>query len=466
MVVAASIYIYYLQVILASGSAAISASRRYERQLVILSEVVSGPALGRPLALHLDATLPADLHQAVLSVESVRRTPHLILTFGLNQSHLWQPRQEAAVEAPSCGFSSSSMLHVVLWFTPRPKFLHELWVHWKPRNLLFFSLGSSLAADVLWDEALSGVNKLALIGHLSAEANRDPDAFGVYTMLPFSSGVQLLGPWRRDSFSSWEALFRDREMVGKWGAIENGSWVGILGTMARKEKNFTISGFYINEERLSGFDPSVTVGSESSSVFVPSPKPLPEWLSIVRPFSPSAWASFMMVVVISVFSMATMERATRGHNTNVSLAAWQDLPRALVAQSIPNLPAVLWQRVFVAIWFLGCLVATAAYTCNLVSIFTSITYPGRLRTLQDLADSNYRLALLDNGGYTVRLVLYSEGPLYQKMRQKLDLFASIDDAVTALKAGQHAIVAIESSSQFSIMRQMKKSQAKNDTVSK
>lgn len=368
---AATIYIYYIQIILASGSSAISAGRRFERQLAILSEVVSGPALGTPLALHLDVTIPVDLRQAVLNVEYVRRTPHLTLTLGINQSHELQPRQEAAVKAPYHGYSFSSILHVVLWLTPRPEFLHDLWVHWKPSNLLFFSLGSSLATDVLSHEALSGVNKLALIGHISAKVNGDPDAFGVYTMLPFSTGVQFLGPWRRDSFSSWEALFRDRfpsfegytfqiapyidyppymyrpfieeskfpskkygrgvaihmletiskklnytytirEMVGKWGAIENGSWVGILGTMARKEKNFTISGFYINEERLSGFDPSVTVGSESSSVFVPSPKPLPEWLSIVRPFTPSAWASFMMVVVISVFSMATMVSCTDG----------------------------------------------------------------------------------------------------------------------------------------------------------
>ncbi|MPC77221.1 Glutamate receptor ionotropic, kainate 4 [Portunus trituberculatus] len=372
MGITSSIYIFYIQFILASDSAAISAGRSYGKQLVMLSEVVSGPALGRPLALHFDAILPADLKWAVLSVKSVQQTPHLTLTLGLNQSREWQPQQEAAEEVHSHVLSSSSLLHVVLWLTPRAEILRELWAHWKPRNLLLFSLGSSLATDVLRDEALSGVNKLALIGHLSAEVKGDPDAFGVYTMLPFSStGVQLLGPWSRDSFSSWEALFRDRfssfegyifqiapyvdyppfiyrpfveeskfpskkygrgvavqvfeaiskklnysytitEMVGKWGAIENGSWVGILGTMARKEKNFTISGFYINEERLSGFDPSVTVGRESSSVFVPSPKPLPEWLSIVRPFSPTAWASFMVVVVISVFSMATMVSDTDG----------------------------------------------------------------------------------------------------------------------------------------------------------
>ena len=88
------------------------------------------------------------------------------------------------------------------------------------------------------------------------------------------------------------------------------------------------------------------------------------------------------------------ERATSGlirsFSSDEETGAWQNLPRALVAQSSPTLPEVQWQRVFVAVWLLGCLVATAAYTCNLVSIFTSITYPSRLRTLQKLADSDYR----------------------------------------------------------------------------
>ena len=76
--------------------------------------------------------------------------------------------------------------------------------------VVIVSLESSPGADVLRDEALNGVEKLALIGHLSAEADRGPDTLGVYTVLPFSGGVQLLGPWRRESFSSWEALFPDR----------------------------------------------------------------------------------------------------------------------------------------------------------------------------------------------------------------------------------------------------------------
>lgn len=347
-----------------------SISATSEGQLQVLSEVVSGPARGRQLALHLDAALPTDLRRAVLGVESLRRTPHLTLTLSVSHNQRQSVVSGSSSSTSSSSSSSSVVLHIVLWLTPRPELLQELWLHWKPRNLLLFSLGPSPGTDLLRHEALRGVEKVALIGHLTSQANPHPDAPGVYTVLPFSSeSVRFLGPWRRENFARWEALFPDRfpsfegysfhlapyvdfppfinrpftndsllapgkyargvgveifeaiskklnytytitEMFGKWGAIENGKWVGILGTMARKETNFTISGFYINKERISGFDASAAVGKDSSSVFVPSPKPLPEWLSIVRPFSPTTWASFLAIVAAAVSSMALMVGAS------------------------------------------------------------------------------------------------------------------------------------------------------------
>lgn len=67
-----------------------------------------------------------------------------------------------------------------------------------------------------------------------------------------------------------------------------------------------------------------------------------------------------------------------------------ELHRVLVCQGIPTLPQALWQRVFLAAWLFFCLVVTAAYTCNLVGIFTSPAYPRRLESLQQLADSHFR----------------------------------------------------------------------------
>ena len=357
-----------LKLLLLSGTTAAIVGYRYTEQLQVLSHVVSGPARGRPLALHLDSALPADMQQAVLGVEAVRKTPHLTLSLSLNHSFGW-PRQEASTSALS--YASSSMLHVVLWLTPRPELLQALWLYWKPRNLLFLSLGSSSGADILRDEALSGVENLALIGQLSAEADPSRDALGVYTVMPFSfDGVQLLSPWRQASFSSWEALFPDRfpsfegytfhiasrmrdliffypserdplkgegvceDMLqvlsaklnftyttttdssdSKWGILSNGSWDGLMGMLERREKNFTINSLLVNFDRSNSFDFSTTIDIDGFGAYLRTPLPLPQWTSITRVFEGPIWlAVFMAFVAVSCFTLLQVRRVPMTNN--------------------------------------------------------------------------------------------------------------------------------------------------------
>ena len=249
------------------------------------------------------------------------------------------------------------MLHVVLWQTPRPEMLQALWHRWKPHNLLLFNLRSFLGTDVLWDDALSGIEKLALIGHLSGEVEQRPNAISVYTVMPFSSNkVQLLGPWKQKSFSSWEALFPDRfpsfegytfqiasrmmdmpfyytnennplkddgvssQMLqslspklnftyttttdstdSRWGAFANGSWDGLLGMLGRREKNFTVNILYTNYDRYKAFDASVSFHRDGYGAFLLRPGPLPLWTSLLRPFQSSVWFAVLVSLLAGIF---------------------------------------------------------------------------------------------------------------------------------------------------------------------
>ena len=49
-------------------------TRRQDKLLRVLSEVVSGPALGQEVIVHVDAALPGDLLEAAM--RSLRPTPH------------------------------------------------------------------------------------------------------------------------------------------------------------------------------------------------------------------------------------------------------------------------------------------------------------------------------------------------------------------------------------------------------
>lgn len=49
----------------------------YDKYLQIIGDILSGPAQGRQVVLHLDNTLPACLQDDIFHVEGVRSTPHL-----------------------------------------------------------------------------------------------------------------------------------------------------------------------------------------------------------------------------------------------------------------------------------------------------------------------------------------------------------------------------------------------------
>ncbi|MPC29888.1 hypothetical protein E2C01_023141 [Portunus trituberculatus] len=84
----------------------------------------------------------------------------------------------------------------------------------------------------------------------------------------------------------------------KWGIIENGSWVGLLGMIARGEKNFTINSFSLTEDRAQMFDSSPFIHFDRYSAFLPSPQQIPEWLSIFRPFTVGVLASLALTTAM------------------------------------------------------------------------------------------------------------------------------------------------------------------------
>ncbi|XP_063866948.1 glutamate receptor U1-like [Scylla paramamosain] len=280
--------------------------------------------------------------------------------------------------------------------------------------MLLFSLESSLDASVLRDEALSGVEKLTLIGHLSVEADRGSDALGVYTVLPFCSGVRLLSPWERESFSRWEALFPDRfpsfqgytfhiasrlkdepfffpsvkdplkrngvglDMMeclsaklnfsytatnnspdSKWGASSNGVWDGVLGMVHRREKNFTINSFLLDINRSRDFDFSTPIHIDGFGVYLRSPDPLPNWMSFAKVFQGSVWLAVLFAFLASTCFTLLRERVRerwsqsleRNRPTRGLATICLDIQRPLVAQSVPLLPAAVPLRILMALWF-------------------------------------------------------------------------------------------------------------------
>ncbi|KAG7174213.1 putative variant ionotropic glutamate receptor-like 1 [Homarus americanus] len=120
-------------------------------------------------------------------------------------------------------------------------------------------------------------------------------------------------------------------------------------------------------------------------------------------------------------------------------ATWLYLQRGIFSQGVPALPRALWQRMFLAAWYLYCLVVSAAYTCNLIAIFTCPAYPQRITTLQQLADGDYRMAEADLGSFLPNALKESKDANYRRLGKKLDLLPQKDDTLAAMLAGTPAV---------------------------
>ncbi|XP_071516177.1 uncharacterized protein [Panulirus ornatus] len=142
------------------------------------------------------------------------------------------------------------------------------------------------------------------------------------------------------------------------------------------------------------------------------------------------------------------------------VATWLYLQRGMFGQSVPALPRALWQRMFLAFWYLYCLLVTIYYTSNLTAIFTNPANPQLILTLQQLADSDYRIRDWIGSSRSWKTSGYELHPMWLamaeygipistflselnsdvKLYEKLDFFPVQDDAVAAMLVGSHALL--------------------------
>ncbi|XP_069168029.1 glutamate receptor ionotropic, delta-2-like [Procambarus clarkii] len=417
-----------------------------------------------------------------MALEAMQKTFYTTINLGVNEK--WRPDQQ--VVALSQGIS---VLHLVLFIADPTQFLQPLWLDWKPLDLLLFSLAPSSSLDVLNEEVFSSVRSLALIDEIPSEGSGRPNAMGVFTVLPFSSSsVKFLGEWNPQFFTRREILFPDRfpafegyrfqlatsmddepflyqrksdnaisgsaiRMLAalsatlnftytmtesapdhKWGRMENGTWVGILGMIYRKEKNFTVNCFALVDDRIRDFAASEQYLMHNCGAFLLRPQPLATWRNVFRPLQPLVWAAVIASLVVAVGLLTLQERVAGAAMVGGVGSTWLYLQRGPLNQSLPALPRTVWRRMFVGVWYLYCLIISGAYTCNLIAIFTRPTYPQHLHTLQQLVDSHY------SGGLAL-LIKNSKDDIYKKLWSKTDLFPHDDASVAAMRAGTHAFIA-------------------------
>ncbi|XP_042208159.1 glutamate receptor ionotropic, delta-2-like [Homarus americanus] len=231
---------------------------------------------------------------------------------------------------------------------------------------------------------------------------------------------------------------------GAWGSLVNGSWTGMLGMVHRHEKNFAVNTLPFTADRIKDFDVGVWYWREGFGLSMKNPPPLAKWRATYYPFMSSVWLCVGLTFAIAVLNMTVQDWLQPEPFLGGLGRTWLYLLRAVVNHSLPVLPTAQWQRVLVGVWWVYCFILTTAYTANLIAFLTIPVFPERIQTLEELAQSDYRVSMQDYGTFVPAALVASDSLVYRTIGQKLDLSLLYKDVVQLMADGTHAYMELYS----------------------
>ncbi|XP_042868827.1 uncharacterized protein LOC122251183 [Penaeus japonicus] len=457
----------------------------------LLNDLLSGPLKGRNIFFILDEE----------SLDDLTFDPPLLVA--LESSSVMLASQDSLEEAvyPSHYLRDEIGIVILLTKTSPTSFLDRMASspRWGPTYLILISTGASVDThDVLKHEAVQRSPFLVLF-ELISKAHRS--IFQVFTSYPFKRrGWRFpLGLWDATTFASMDDLFLDRfddfgsadlllgswcddypfiylnpdgegcrgsnldalSVIGErlnfsfvvqeetqdqnWGALENGSWTGMLGDLVYNGKHIVINYFLVNHERWRDFDATYPYHAEGFGFLVRKPQPLPKWRSLTYPFAQTTWGAILGVtLVVAAILAAVLPALDVGGEAARDRVKYSVLVCAgMMRQSVSLVPTRAWERLGLAWWWLGCIIISTAFTGNLIAFLSVPVYPVRVETVAQLASSDLRVAMQDYGEFVPEELKRSSDDSLNTIGHKLDLWEydlDYDPGIERVMKRTHALI--------------------------
>ncbi|XP_068237276.1 glutamate receptor-like [Palaemon carinicauda] len=316
--------------------------------------------------------------------------------------------------------------------------------------------------------------------------------FKVWTWYPFASGLQLrdLGTWSREAFGGFDQLFRERfrDMRAKTVRIlanaidrpffytrENGESAGQtfqvvdaisqwLGYEVEIESGASVSYSTMQDlvkigekdlmfnyatptmERYADYQLTVPYAYEGFGLLLEIPPPLPQWQNVLYPFSWQVWLSTVVSLLITSAAYHIMYNKKEKSLLDNTITVSQFTLQSLLSNPLDVVPEGWGPRYFLLVWWLGSWFLSLFYTCNLIAILTVPVFPTKIQTAHELAESNYRLCMVDYGEFVPEALKTSTQADFFALGAKLDMVPQLDympemgeeACVERVLAGSHA----------------------------
>ncbi|XP_064085120.1 uncharacterized protein LOC135200410 isoform X2 [Macrobrachium nipponense] len=172
-----------------------------------------------------------------------------------------------------------------------------------------------------------------------------------------------------------------------WGDLHNGSWRGMIGEVWRGERDFCINVMSLVEDRFQAVDFSVPYFLDSDSFVIRNPDAPPRWPSIIFPFSWVTWIAVgITLLLVPIFFLCL--QTLKGAVTFDSSSLFMEVTKALLWLDFSPTTSHLSIRIFVGNWWLMAMILSISYTGNLIAFITIPAKAHKMKTLQEVAESD------------------------------------------------------------------------------
>ncbi|XP_071541889.1 probable glutamate receptor [Panulirus ornatus] len=203
-----------------------------------------------------------------------------------------------------------------------------------------------------------------------------------------------------------------------WGnELEDGSWTGMLGLVARKEAHLGLSMFVMTDRRRTAMDFTTSVSVNSCSILARKGSPQVDPWGFLFPLQPEVWVALLLALTMAWVAAVVLGWGSGkvcGQPHTMAAAMFFQHVRALLHQGLTVQVRCGCERVVIGTWMLVSMVVTWSYCSNLMSQLTVRHVPQPIQTLHHvLDDPTLTLIMEPNTAYTDMLVQPETSTLWE-----------------------------------------------------
>ncbi|XP_045599635.2 probable glutamate receptor [Procambarus clarkii] len=229
----------------------------------------------------------------------------------------------------------------------------------------------------------------------------------------------------------------------QWGVPSaGGNFTGMVGDLQSQRADFSLD-LTLIPQRVAVIEFCRVYIDESVVIISSKPRPLPEYLSLVRPFEGELWLTLLASICVWGVTQWLLQKAWARVSGGSSLtlgAALMYSWGAILGYPPPHLPHNITGKVMVGCWLVLCLTMTCAYSSSLVSHLVVQGKSPLINSIQELvAKSGWRWGTPRMTGALLIFLNTSQDPAVQKLYYNMQA-DSMEKGMELVLKGDYAFI--------------------------